>query len=112
MKKDTKFKPGQSGNPKGSVKGRKNTSWGKEMRSHPNVPKVINRIYKAALDDADDRQGTAWKLIMDRIAPQLKAEQVRIETDGKTPGVIILPEKKPVEIKVEHEEQAKPTAEA
>lgn len=87
-----KFKKGQSGNPRGRPK----SGWGDEIRNHPKAPKVINRIFLAAMDDTDPRQGTAWKVLMDRLAPQLKAEQITIETDGVTPGVIILPTKKPL----------------
>ena len=50
------------------------------------------------MDDTDDRQPNAWKLLMDRIAPQLKAETVTLDTDSSVKGVIVLPEKKPIEV--------------
>ena len=40
---------------------------------------------------------------MDRLAPSLKAEQVKLETDGISKGVIILPEKKPLLVEEEPE---------
>ena len=94
-----KYKKGQSGNPKGRPK----SGWGEQIRNHPNAPNVINRIFKSAMDDTDERQGTAWKLLMDRLAPSLKAEQVKLETDGMSKGVIILPEKKPLLVEEEQE---------
>jgi len=99
-----KFKKGQSGNPKGRPK----TGWGDQIRKHPKAPEVINRIFTAAMDDTDPRQGTAWKVLMDRLAPQLKAEQIKVETDGATPGVIILPTKKPLPLVNEATEIALP----
>tara|TARA_Y100000592_G_scaffold55369_1_gene87114 strand:+ start:21127 stop:21423 length:297 start_codon:yes stop_codon:yes gene_type:complete len=78
--------------------GRPKTGWGDAIRKHPKVPEVLDKIFFAALDDTDDRQTNAWKLLMDRIAPQLKAETVTLDTDSSIKGVIVLPEKKPLEI--------------
>ena len=104
-----KYKKGQSGNPKGRPK----SGWGEQIRNHPNAPNVINRIFKSAMDDTDERQGTAWKLLMDRIAPQLKAETVTLDTDNSVKGVIILPEKKPIEsVEVEEKKPIDISAEA
>ena len=106
-----KWKKGESGNPLGSPKGgRPKTSWGERIRRHPKAANVINRIYRAAMDDTDERQGTAWKILMDRLAPSLKAEEVKIKTDDNARGVIILPEKKP--IKIEEKIPEAPSAEA
>ena len=78
--------------------GRPKTGWGDAIRKHPAVPNVIDKIFTAAMDDTDDRQPNAWKLLMDRIAPQLKAETVTLDTDSSVKGVIVLPEKKPIEV--------------
>ena len=78
--------------------GRPKTGWGDVIRKHTSVPDLIDKIFTTAMDDADDRQPSAWKILMDRIAPQLKAETVTLETDNTVKGVIILPEKKPIKI--------------
>ena len=78
--------------------GRPKTGWGDAIRKHPAVPNVMDKIFTAAMDDTDDRQPNAWKLLMDRIAPQLKAETVTLDTDNSVKGVIVLPQKKPIEI--------------
>mgnify|MGYP000061530163 FL=1 len=85
--------------PLGKKLGRPKTGWGDAIRNHPNVADLIDKIFVTAMDDVDERQGMAWKLLMDRIAPQLKAETVTIDTDNSVKGVIILPEKKPIEVK-------------
>ena len=85
--------------PLGKKLGRPTTGWGDAIRNHPNVADLIDKIFVTAMDDVDERQGMAWKLLMDRIAPQLKAETVTIDTDNSVKGVIILPEKKPIEVK-------------
>tara|TARA_R100001129_G_scaffold169939_3_gene139040 strand:- start:1046 stop:1348 length:303 start_codon:yes stop_codon:yes gene_type:complete len=91
--------------------GRPKTGWGDQIRKHPAVPELIDKIYTSALDDTDDRQPQAWKLLMDRIAPQLKAETVTLDTDNSVKGVIILPEKQPLEVE-EKEKTVKPMVEA
>ena len=93
--------------------GRPKTGWGDQIRKHPAVPELIDKIYSSALDDTDDRQTNAWKLLMDRIAPQLKAETVTLDTDNSVKGVIILPEKKPIEsVEVEEKKPIDISAEA
>ena len=62
------------------------------------------------MDDTDDRQPNAWKLLMDRIAPQLKAETVTLDTDSSVKGVIVLPEKKPIEVAEINEEKVQAKA--
>ncbi len=84
--------------PKTNKGGRPKTGWGDAIRKHPAVPDVIDKIFTSAMDDTDDRQPNAWKLLMDRIAPQLKAETVTIDTDNSVKGVIVLPEKKPIPV--------------
>lgn len=79
--------------------GRPKTGWGDAIRKHPKVADLIDKIFVTAMDDVDERQAQAWKLLMDRIAPQLKAETVTLDTDNSVKGVIILPEKKPIEVK-------------
>lgn len=90
--------------------GRPKTGWGDAIRKHPAVPNVIDKIFTAAMDDTDDRQPNAWKLLMDRIAPQLKAETVTLDTDSSVKGVIVLPEKKPIEVAEINEEKVQAKA--
>ncbi len=90
--------------------GRPKTGWGDAIRKHPAVPNVIDKIFTAAMDDSDDRQPNAWKLLMDRIAPQLKAETVTLDTDSSVKGVIVLPEKKPIEVAEINEEKVQAKA--
>ena len=86
------------------------TGWGDAIPKHPAVPNVIDKIFTAAMDDTDDRQPNAWKLLMDRIAPQLKAETVTLDTDSSVKGVIVLPEKKPIEVAEINEEKVQAKA--
>ena len=90
--------------------GRPKTGWGDAIRKHPAVPNVIDKIFTAAMDDTDDRQPNAWKILMDRIAPQLKAETVTLDTDSSVKGVIVLPEKKPIEVAEINEEKVQAKA--
>ena len=90
--------------------GRPKTGWGDAIRKHPAVPNVIDKIFTAAMDDSDERQPNAWKLLMDRIAPQLKAETVTIDSDNSVKGVIVLPEKKPIEVAEIKEEKVQAKA--
>ena len=39
------------------------------MLNSPRSPKVLDAIFKAALDDDHKHQAAAWKLIVDRIVP-------------------------------------------
>lgn len=107
-----KYKKGESGNPAGSKKGRPKTAWGEQIRKHPGAPRVIDKIFKAALNDTDERQSSAWKILMDRLAPSLKAEEVKMKIDDNARGVIVLPEKKPIPVKEEKNSEEKPQAEA
>ena len=87
---DTKFKKGQSGNPKG-----KNASkFGDLIRQHPKTPKLIQKLFDVALDDKHKSQLRAMSILMDRIAPQLKATEMKVDGDALKTGVIVLPEKR------------------
>ena len=81
---------GVSGNPKG----RKPTHFGKYLREHPSSPLVLEKILTAALDDDDPRQKDAWKIVANKIAPDLKAQEITAEVATHI-GVIALPPKAP-----------------
>ena len=80
---------GVSGNPKG----RKPSHFGKYLREHPSTPLVIEKILSAALNDDDARQKDAWKIIANKIAPDLKSQEIKADVSNHI-GVIALPSKK------------------
>jgi nitrate reductase alpha subunit len=55
------------GRPRGEASAMK--EFRERMLSSPQSRKVLDSIFKAALDDEHKNQAAAWKLIMDRIAP-------------------------------------------
>jgi len=81
---------GVSGNPKG----RKPSHFGQYLREHPSTPLVLEKIIGAALDDDDPRQKDAWKIVANKIAPDLKAQEITAEVATHI-GVIALPSKRP-----------------
>ena len=83
---------GTSGNPKG----RKPQHFGKFLRDHPSIPVVLEKIIGAAMDDDDPRQKDAWKLIANKIAPDLKSQEIQADVSSHI-GVIALPEKKDID---------------
>ena len=86
--KNTKFKPGQSGNPSG-----KNASnFGEMIRKHPKTLDLVQTVFDIALDNEHKNQMRAMSILMDRIAPQLKATEIKAEV-SQTSGVIVLPSK-------------------
>ena len=81
---------GVSGNPKG----RNPSHFGQYLREHPSTPLVLEKIIGAALDDDDPRQKDAWKIVANKIAPDLKAQEITAEVATHI-GVIALPSKRP-----------------
>ena len=68
-------------------------SWGMWIREHPQTPVLLQKIMDTAMTDGDTNQWTAIKMMVDRIAPHLKA--IEMEVQGElTQGVIVLPEKR------------------
>lgn len=84
-----RFLPGHSPNPAGRPK---KFDWGAVVRGHEKVPQLIERIFRAALDDNDERQETAWRILMDKIAPDLAAQKIQLEGQEQV-GIIIMPAK-------------------
>ena len=88
----SQFKKGKSGNPKG-----KNASnFGDMIRNHPKTLDLVQKVFDIALEDGHKNQMRAMSVLMDRIAPQLKATDIKMDVDSKS-GVIVLPAKKPNE---------------
>ena len=87
----SRFKKGKSWNPTG-----KNASnFGEMIRKHPKTLDLVQKVFDIALDGEHKNQMRAMSILMDRIAPQLKATDVKLESTG-TQGVIVLPSKKRV----------------
>lgn len=82
------WKKGQSGNPKGRPK-----SAVKDLvRMHPQRNELVQKLFDVAMDDADKRQVSAWRILLPKMVPDLKAMQMEVEQKQIT-GVIVLPEK-------------------
>ena len=54
------------------------------MLASPKSAKVLEAIFNAALDDDHKHQASAWKLVMDRVAPTAAFEQEVIKGGGKS----------------------------
>lgn len=54
------------------------------MLASPKSTKVLEAIFNAALDDEHKHQASAWKLIMDRVAPTAAFEQEVVKGGGKS----------------------------
>jgi len=54
------------------------------MLASPQSVKVLDAIFKAALDDDHKHQASAWKLVMDRVAPTAAFEQEVVKGGGKS----------------------------
>lgn len=72
-----KFAPGESGNPKGRPRGRKDRRTALRELIAPHVPAILNRVVQAALNG----DMAAAKLLLERTVPALRprGELVRIE---------------------------------
>ena len=42
---------------------------------HPDTEKVVEEVYKAALDNEHKNQAVAWKILMDRLIPVSSVEK-------------------------------------
>jgi len=47
------------------------------MYSHPDKNKVVHKLFTAAMDDGHKNQSVAWKLLMERMAPQSGFEKLK-----------------------------------
>lgn len=54
------------------------------MLASPQSKKVMDAIFKAALDDDHKHQASAWKLVMDRVAPVAAFEKEIIKGSSKS----------------------------
>jgi hypothetical protein len=54
------------------------------MLASPKSAKVLDAIFNAALDDDHKHQASAWKLVMDRVAPTAAFEKEIVKGNGKS----------------------------
>jgi len=54
------------------------------MLASPKSAKVLEAIFDAALDNDHKNQASAWKLVMDRVAPVAAFEKEIIKGSGKS----------------------------
>ena len=71
--KETQFKPGQSGNPKGRVKGKPLLVT--ELRTA--IEAKSDEIFQAVINAAINGDMSAAKILIDKICPSLKPERKR-----------------------------------
>lgn len=90
------FIKGQCGNLKGRPKG--STSQAEAFRNNPKALDVLNKVIETAstlgTDDEHKDASSCAKIVVDKIIPTLKAQDISIETDGSA-GFVILPKEEP-----------------
>ena len=83
---------GQSGNPNGRPKGKSSTA--EAFRSDPKALEVLNKVIEIAstLGSSDEHKDatSCAKVVVDKIIPTLKAQDISIESDGSV-GFVLLP---------------------
>ena len=84
-----KGRPPKTKKPKGIIGRPKGTAaiineYRDRMLASPKSAKVLDAIFSAALDNEHKHQASAWKLVIDRIAPTSAFEQEIIKGGGKS----------------------------
>ena len=74
MSKDTKFKPGQSGNPNGKPKGTKDKRTELRELLQPHAEGLVNKVVEKALEG----DTTALRLCLDRLIPPYRAGNISV----------------------------------
>lgn len=95
--KTTKFKKGQSGNPKGRPKGTKNketlAKQALEDKSMDLMLRELPKIVQVCIEKAKQGDMNAMKMVLDRAIPTKKAVEYSTK-DGKDLGINIIVERK------------------
>ena len=88
--------PGHTANPNGRPKG--STSQAEQFRNNPKALDVLNKVIETAstlgTDEEHKDASSCAKIVVDKIIPTLKAQDISIETDGSA-GFVILPKEEP-----------------
>ena len=88
--------PGHTANPNGRPKG--STSTAEAFRNNPKALDVLNKVIDIAITlgtDNEHKDATSCaKIVVDKIIPTLKAQDINIETDGSA-GFVVLPKEIP-----------------
>ena len=84
--------PGHTANPNGRPKG--STSTAEAFRNNPKALDILNKVIEIAstlgTDEEHKDASSCAKVVVDKIIPTLKAQDISIETDGSA-GFVILP---------------------
>ena len=97
-KRDAKGRllPGYTANPNGRPKG--STSTAEAFRNNPKALDILNKVIQIAstLGSEDEHKDatSGAKVVVDKIIPTLKAQDISIETDGSA-GFVVLPKEEP-----------------
>ena len=87
---------GYTANPNGRPKGA--TSTAEAFRNNPKALDILNKVIQIAstLGSEDEHKDatSCAKVVVDKIIPTLKAQDISIETDGSA-GFVVLPKEEP-----------------
>ena len=87
---------GYTANPNGRPKG--STSTAEAFRNNPKALDILNKVIQIAstLGSEDEHKDatSCAKVVVDKIIPTLKAQDISIETDGSA-GFVVLPKEEP-----------------
>mgnify|MGYP003110878243 FL=1 len=94
-KKNGQFAPGQSGNPGGRPKS--GTTIIDKFRENETSQVVINKLFEIAstlnTDDEHKEAMSAAKVIVDKLIPSLKSQEIKMDIDNER-GFVFMPEQK------------------
>ena len=93
--KNGQFLPGQSGNPGGRPKS--GTTIIDKFRENETSQVVINKLFEIAstlnTDDEHKEAMSAAKVIVDKLIPSLKSQEIKMDIDNER-GFVFMPEQK------------------